>query len=160
MLELSPRTTRGYLAWLVVSSRALQNCMCAVQFISRSRFCIKTSWMRSLKGYKVFWVALIIKENNKDIRTFTLIYNRVVQHFWPGRIFWWRYSQIKVSIAILTNQDPREVHVAISTWNPCKSNWIRSIFCKIHTTSKNSTCKSNPDNNLQTLEKHLYCFKS
>ena len=103
MFELSPHTTRGHLVWLVVSLWALQNCMCAVQFISWSRFCTKTSWMSSLKGYKVFGVALIIKENNKDIRIFTHIYSRVIQHFWRGSIFWWRYNQIRVSSAILAN---------------------------------------------------------
>ena len=127
--------------------------------ISWSPLCSKTSWMRSLKSYKVFGVTLIIKENNKDIWIFRQIHNRIVQHFWPGRILSWRNNHRKVPCAILTNQHTGEVHVAISSCIPCIPNWIRSIFGKIHTTSK-SPCKSNPDTNLQTWEKLLYCFKS
>ena len=92
--------------------------------------------MWSWKGYKVFRVTLIIKENNKDAGAWLVIYHRIVKNFRFWWIFWWRHNHWTISNTILPNEDLGKVHVATSITNtPSVINRVLSVSGEINTTS-------------------------
>ena len=92
--------------------------------------------MWSWKGYKVFRVTLIIKENNKDAGAWLVIYHRIVKNFRFWWVFWWRHNHWRISNTILPNENLSKVHVAPSkTTTPSVSNRVVSVSGEINTTS-------------------------
>ena len=92
--------------------------------------------MWSSKGYKVFRVTLIIRENNKDAGAWLVINHRIVKNFRFWWILWWRHNHWTFSNTILPNEDLGKVHVAPSiTTIPSVSNRVLSVSSEINTTS-------------------------
>ena len=98
--------------------------------------------MWSSKGYKVFRVTLIIKENNKDAGAWLVINHRIVKNFRFRWIFWWRHNHFTISNTVLPHEDFGKIHVALcitTTRSVC--NRVLSVSCKINTTSKGRAWK-------------------
>ena len=92
--------------------------------------------MWSSKGYKVFRITLIIKENNKDAGAWLVIYHRIVKNFRFWWVFWWRHNHWRISNTILPHENLGKIHVAPSiTTTPSVSNRVLSVSSKINTTS-------------------------
>ena len=98
--------------------------------------------MWSSKGYKVFRVTLIIKENNKFAGAWLVIYHRIVKNFRFRWIFRWRHKHWRISNTILPHEDLGKVHVATSiTTIPSESNRVLSVSSEINAASKDRAWK-------------------
>ena len=92
--------------------------------------------MCSSKGYKVFRVTLIIKENNKDAGAWSVIYHRIVKNFRFPWMFWWRHNHWRISNTILPHENLGKVHEAPSTTTTRSvSKRVLSVSREINTTS-------------------------
>ena len=114
--------------------------------------------MWSSKGYKVFRVTLIIKENNKDAGAWLVIYHRIVKNFRFWWVFWWRHNHWRISNTILPHENLGKIHVAPSiTTNPSVSNRVLSVSSKINTTSISRAWKKKRMLNLEkNIKKHTF----
>ena len=121
--------------------------------------------MWSSKGYKVFRVTLIIKENNKDAGAWLVIYHRIVKNFRFWWVFWWRHNHWRISNTILPHENLGKIHVAPSiTTTPSVSNRVLSVSSKINTTSISRAWKKKRMLNLEKNIKKTYiqwrfCYK-
>ena len=88
-----------------------------------------------LKGYMVLWITLRIMKNYKYAGIFTLIYDRIVKHFWPRRVYRWRHLYVLLPCTVLSYQDSGKIHVAASITIPSVMNRVTGVPGKVYTLS-------------------------
>ena len=108
---------------LVLSTRIVLDCFYLLIFYSEK---FSTDVRRlpyavnvNLNLSNVFWIALIIVEDNKDRRILHVVHARIVQiTLGIDIVFWWRSRVTTCAGGVRTNQYPGQKHVAMMmlTW--------------------------------------------
>ena len=101
--------------------------------------------IRSLKGYQILRITLVIEENHKDAGISQIVHHWIVQNFRLGRVFWRGYDHSTVSKAILPDQDSGQIHIATPSTAPSVTNWVLGVPGKVHTSSVGRSWKNKKD---------------